>query len=245
MEGLGINPWILLAQIVNFVLLVVILRAVAYEPLRKMLAERQERIQKGLEDARIAEEARQAAETRRDEIISQARAEASKITSEASRKGREEAEKLLAQAREEAGRIRALASQEAEQERVRVLGQMKSEIAALTIAATNQLIGESLDEQRQRALVESFFSGVRDGRVAVLPEGESRADGPVVVTSAVPLTDDEQGTIRRDLTTRLGATEVSFQVDPQILGGLLIRVGDRLVDGSVAGQLSQLRQSLV
>jgi F0F1-type ATP synthase delta subunit len=41
-----------------------------------------------------------------------------------------------------------------------------------------------------------------------------------------------------------GAISVSFRVDPSILGGLVVRVGDRVVDGSVSGQLANLRQQL-
>jgi F0F1-type ATP synthase delta subunit len=37
---------------------------------------------------------------------------------------------------------------------------------------------------------------------------------------------------------------VDFRVDPSILGGLVIHVGDKILDGSVAGQLETLRQSL-
>ncbi len=245
MEGLGINPWILLAQIVSFVLLVVALRALAYEPIRKILQERQERIQKGLEDAKAAEEARAKAEEEREKILAEARAKADQIIAEATRKGREEAEKVLAQAREEAERIRATAREEAEAERVQILGQVREEIAALAIAAAHKLIGEALDEQRQRALVDAFFSGIREGRVEVVPEGVERADGPVTVTSAVPLTEAEQATIRKELAARLGEeVEVSFEVDPQILGGLVVRIGDRVVDGSFAGQLEQLRETL-
>ncbi|MFQ6100283.1 MAG: F0F1 ATP synthase subunit B [Anaerolineae bacterium] len=247
MERLGINPWILLAQIVNFMFLVVILSAVAYKPIQKMLKERQERIQKGLEDARAAKEARAAVEAERDKMLAQAHAEAERITMEASRKGREEAEKLLAQAREDAERIRAAAREEAEQARNQMLGEMRGQIAALAIAAAQKIVGEALDEQRQRALVESFFSGVRDGRVEMLPEGVEVAapGGPVTVTSALPLTEEQQAPIQRDLAARLGGKrEITFRVDPQILGGLVVRVGDRVIDGSAAGQLERLRQSL-
>jgi F-type H+-transporting ATPase subunit b len=38
--------------------------------------------------------------------------------------------------------------------------------------------------------------------------------------------------------------EVSFKVDPSILGGLVIKVGDKVLDGSVAGKLDGLRQTL-
>ena len=92
-----------------------------------------------------------------------------------------------------------------------------------------------------------FFSGVREGRVEVLPEGAEVGlpGAPVTVTSALPLTEEQQATVRRDLASRLGEeSAITFRVDPQILGGLLVRVGDRAVDGSVAGQLERLHQSL-
>jgi F-type H+-transporting ATPase subunit b len=244
MEGLGINPWMLLAQIVSFLLLLFILRAVGYKPIQKILQERQARIQKGLEDARAAEETRARIEAEREEILARARAEAEEMVAEARRRSQEEREKLLAQAREEAERIRATARQEAEAERAQLLGQMREQIVALAMAAAHKLVGEALDEQRQRALVAAFFSGVREGRVEILPE-EMPAEGPVVVTSALPLTEAEASIVRRELASWLGREpEVAFRVDPAVLGGLVVRIGDRVVDGSFAGQLEQMRRAL-
>jgi len=250
MEGLGINPWILLAQIVNFVFLVVVLRAVGYKPIMNMLRERQERIQKGLEDARAAEEARAVVEAQRDEMLAQARAEAERIIAEASRKGREEVEKLLAQAREEAKRIRATARQEAEMERAQILGEMRGQIAALAIAAAQKIIGETLDKRQQRRLVDEFLSGIRAGRVAILDEEElewAKRMGKMTahVTSALPLSASEQETVATSLAEHLGERpELEFKVDPSILGGLVIQIGDRVIDGSVAGKLTALREQL-
>ena len=65
-------------------------------------------------------------------------------------------------------------------------------------------------------------------------------------TAAAALTPDEV----RTLTTRLeqftgGRVELEVQVDPSLLGGLVVRVGDRLIDGSVRGRLERLRNQLV
>ena len=54
MLPLGLDPSILLAQIVNFIILLLILRVIAYQPLRKVLEQRKQRIAQGLEDARRA-----------------------------------------------------------------------------------------------------------------------------------------------------------------------------------------------
>ena len=65
-------------------------------------------------------------------------------------------------------------------------------------------------------------------------------------TSAAPLSPDEI----RDLTARMeqltgGRVELDVKVDPSLLGGLVVRIGDRLIDGSVRGRLERLRNQLV
>ncbi len=56
------------------------------------------------------------------------------------------------------------------------------------------------------------------------------------VTSALPLNPDEEATVRQEVLSRIGAKQVAFRVDPAILGGLVIKVGDKVMDNSVAGQ---------
>ena len=71
--------------------------------------------------------------------------------------------------------------------------------------------------------------------------GPSRAG----IVSAVELTAEEQADLRRMLTQQHGEGLVfDFRVDPALLGGLRVRVGDRLIDTSVASRLALLRESL-
>jgi F0F1-type ATP synthase delta subunit len=60
------------------------------------------------------------------------------------------------------------------------------------------------------------------------------------VVSAMPLSDDEQARAKKEI----GADDVTFVVNPAILGGLIIRSGDRVVDGSVRSGLSDLASRL-
>ena len=64
------------------------------------------------------------------------------------------------------------------------------------------------------------------------------------VTSALPLNTDEVFTVRQEVLAKVGAKDVAFRVDPSILGGLVIKVGDKVLDNSVAGRLEGLRQNL-
>ncbi|MBX3002406.1 MAG: F0F1 ATP synthase subunit B [Anaerolineales bacterium] len=239
MEALGINLGFLLVQIFNFLLLLVLLRKWVFTPIMNMLQKRRETISKGLEDASIAAEARENAEKEAEKLLSEARAKVASEAREITARAEEQAKEIVKDAEAKAGKAREVALAEVEQERVRVLGEVRGQVAALAAAAAQKLIGEALDDKRQHALINEFFSGVSAGKVTVLDGAE--ANGPAVVTSALPLTADEQGEVQKALGK---GAEVTFKVDPNILGGLVVRIGDKVLDGSVSGQLGTLRQNL-
>ena len=236
LNNLGINPIFLLAQIVNFIVLAWLLGALLYKPVLKMLDERRAKIEKGLEDARAAETARANAEAERQSVLDAARAEAQKLRAEANQQAEQAAAKIKADAQLEAEKIKADALSGLSAERDKMLSELRGQIAALAIAASSKLIGESLDRQRQEALIADFFAKVP----AEVRSSLAGVTGEAEVVSAVPLTPDEQTRVKRELAL----TQANFRVDPKLLGGLRVRVGDKVVDGSVAGQLEALHSSL-
>jgi F-type H+-transporting ATPase subunit b len=243
MEALGINLGLLIVQIIAFIIVFLTLNAWVYGPMLNMMESRKQKIAQGLEDARVAAEARANAEKEAAKVIADAQTEASKIVREATERASLAGQDVKAAAEAEAARAREAAIAEAEVERNRILGDLRSQVASLAIAAANKLVGESLDEKRQRALLDEFFSGVKSGKLIVL-DGENFQGESAQVTSALPLSADEQETVKRDVLAKAGAKEVTFRVDPSILGGLVIRVGDKVLDSSVAGKLESLRQNL-
>lgn len=243
MEALGINLPFLLVQIVNLIIVYTVVVKWIVGPISGLLEKRRENIAQGLEDARVAAEARANAEKEAAKIIADAQAEASKVVREANERAQGVAKEVKSEAEAEAAKAREASLAEAEIERNRILGDLRGQVAALSIAATQKLVGEALDEKRQRALLDEFFSGVRSGKVVVLDDASFRGEAAEVV-SALPLTDSEQDTVKKDVLSRVGAQAVTFRVDPTILGGLVIKVGDKLMDGSVAGKLSDLGQTL-
>jgi F-type H+-transporting ATPase subunit b len=245
LEALGLNLGYILLQIFMFLVVFVVMRAWVYKPMLGLLERRRKAIAQGLEDARIAAEARANAEEEANRILAEAQSKAAQTVREAIERAEVAAREVRSNADAEASRARETALAEVEQERNRTLGELRSQVAALAIAAAQKLIGDSLDEKRQRALLEEFFSGVRSGRVTVLENAHLDGSRAAEVISALPLTPNEQDLIKRDILTRMGGgATVSFRVDPSILGGLVIRVGDKVIDGSMAGQLQSLRQSL-
>jgi F-type H+-transporting ATPase subunit b len=244
MDKLGINLGFLLFQIFNFLILMILLYAFAYKPIVKMLETRRQKIAQGNEDARIAGEARANAEQEAARIIAEAQAKAAQTIREATERAEVAAKDVHAAAEAEAAKARDAALSEVGEERNRILGDLRGQVAALAIAAAQKLVGEALDEKRQHALIDEFFSGVKSGKVVVLDGGEI-SGAAAEVTSALPLTSAEQETVKKDVLAKMGKqATVAFRVDPSILGGLVIRLGDKVLDGSVVAQLEGLRQSL-
>lgn len=243
MDALGLNLGYLLVQVFNFLIVFIVLRAWVYKPILGLLDKRRTAIAQGLEDARVAAEARAHAEEEAREILAKAQSESAEKVREATERAEVASREVLARVDEEATKAREAALAEAEVERDRILADMRGQVAALAMAAAQKLVGEALDEKRQHALVDEFFSGVKAGKVVVLQDMDV-SGGSAEITSALPLTDAEKETVRKDIVSKIGSQAVSFRVDPSILGGLVVKVGDKVVDGSVAGQLEALRQSL-
>ena len=244
MEALGINLGYLLVQIFNFAIIFIVLRAWVFKPILELLEKRRAAIAQGLEDARIAAEARQNAEQEAEKILAEAQVKANQIIREATDRAEAKGRDVIAAAEQEAAKKIAEAAAEAEREKERILGELRGQVASLAIAAAQKLIGDTLDQQRQHALINEFFSGVKSGKVVIM-ESESLSGSSAEVVSALPLTPEEKEIVKADILSKLGSqATVTFRVNPAILGGLIIRVGDKVLDGSVAGKLESLRQSL-
>jgi F-type H+-transporting ATPase subunit delta len=89
------------------------------------------------------------------------------------------------------------------------------------------------------AIVE-VVEGLRE-RMSQAAEGPT----PVEVVSAIALTEAQRKDLETKLISQYGAgLKFAYRVDPAILGGMIVRVGDKLIDGSVASRLAAMKQSL-
>lgn len=244
MERLGINLGFFLFQVFNFTIIALVLYAAAYKPIVKMLEERKKKIAQGYEDAQVAAEARANAEKEAEKVLADAQALASQVVREATERAETAGRELVAEYEAEAAKAKDAALAEAAVERDRMLADVRGQIAALAMAATQKLVGAALDEKRQHALISEFFSGVQAGKVVVL-EDAKLSGAAAEITSALTLTEAEQATVKQDVLSKIGdQATVVFRVDPSILGGLIIRVGDKVLDNSVAAQMVDMRQKL-
>ncbi len=79
---------------------------------------------------------------------------------------------------------------------------------------------------------------------ALTRERTGRAEREVLVRTAVALDPEERAGLERALARRYAGLPVRFEVDPGIIGGVWLRVGDRIIDGSLRGRLETLRKRM-
>lgn len=230
--ALGINGGFFLAQVVNFLFIFTVLSLVLWKPALNMITTRTTTIQKGLEDAAAAARARQNAEAEADKILAEARAERQKMLEEARGQGDEVRKTLEGEARQEAERIRTDANADAENSKSAALAEVRGDVLNIATAVAARILGEKIDAKKNSALVDNFLSK--------LPDGAKNLSGDIEIVSAMPLTDAEKAKVEKGV----GGDNYSYTVNPSILGGLIVRSQDKVVDGSVVGGLNDVSEQL-
>jgi F-type H+-transporting ATPase subunit delta len=144
------------------------------------------------------------------------------------------------------------------------VSQALAESAELKALTTSPLVGRdeaaravaATAEAMQLDTITANFLGVlaRNRRLAQLPavirafnilSARHRGELTAEVTSAHSLDDDQVDAIKQNLRTRMGRDiTVDLNVDPAILGGLVVKIGSQMIDGSIRTKLNTLAQAM-
>lgn len=162
LHSLGIEWPILIAQIVNFAILLAILGKFVYKPVLKMLDERKEGVAKALEREEKAAAKLAAADVEREKILVAARAESQSIIDEAKKDGEGMKAKLIATAREEIAKMKADAEKRLKDERARLVTEVKGEIGGLIVDTIEKAFSDVLDARTQGRMVEQALAVLRE-----------------------------------------------------------------------------------
>ncbi|MES2211187.1 MAG: F0F1 ATP synthase subunit B [Chloroflexota bacterium] len=156
--GLVINGFWIIVSAANFLFFLFIIWLVAFKPISSMLSTRRERIEQGIKDAEQARSDRDSAEQERRTALAEARREANEILARAQKVAQETRDADIAATREELERLRVRAASEIEAEKGRALADLRAEVADLALAAAGKVVGETMNDARQRRLVEEFLA---------------------------------------------------------------------------------------
>jgi F-type H+-transporting ATPase subunit b len=159
-EKLGLDYKLIIAQVVNFVLLLVILQRLAYKPVLKMIKDRTEKIEKSLKQAKkIEEELRNTEETKLAEI-KKAKKESQEIIKEAYETSEKRSQESIEKTKAKTQEIVEKAKQEIKAEKENSVQKAKKEIADISILIAEKIIERNIDESKEKDLVDNVLKKV-------------------------------------------------------------------------------------
>lgn len=158
--GFQINLFWVATQAATILIFLLILYLVAFRRIGGVLEERRTRIEQGLRDADAARREREQAAEERQRVLGEARREASDIVARAQRVAEESRDREVAETRSEIERLREQAVVEIDSERQRALADVRGQVADLALLAAGKVVGETMNEPRERRLVDEFLAQV-------------------------------------------------------------------------------------
>lgn len=159
----------LIAQIINFLILVAILAKVAYKPITEALAAREAKIAGDIAAAEKARAEMEAMKAQYQQQLAAARTEAQAIVEKARRLAEQTKEDIIQEARTENARLLAAAQDEIRRERELALAQLRTEVVTLSIAAAGKVISRNMDEATNARLVQEFVDQIDAKKIGGLP----------------------------------------------------------------------------
>jgi F-type H+-transporting ATPase subunit b len=151
---LGFNLPTLIAQLINFGLLLLLLRLFAYKPIMKMLDNRANKIKESLEAGERAKQEAVQAEQEVTKRIEAASRDGQKIVDQAVQAAEEVRRKAALEAKKEAEVIVEKARVEIRREQEEAVNDLRKEVADLAVVVAGKAISRSLDEKTQRQLID-------------------------------------------------------------------------------------------
>jgi F-type H+-transporting ATPase subunit b len=137
---------IIVAQAINFIIVLGILYFLALKPLKKLMSERTERIEKGIKDAATNALVLEQTKKEYDDMINKARTEAQSIFMEAKKEAENKKSEIMEQAKIDADNMIQSGKKILESEKAKILEEAKSEIVSLVVKATEKLLESHVDE---------------------------------------------------------------------------------------------------
>ena len=237
---MNVDGWTVLAQVVNFLLLVWLLKRFLYEPVQKVIAQRQARL---LEERRAAEAraaAARAEEEKYKELVARLEAERRQILEQAAAQAEKERERLLEQAAQEVAAARDQMYERLRAERAELEGQIRRGILQEASRAAEKILAELAGVAIADALIDAL-----ERRIASLPPLEIHSQGtavPVEVRTSFEPTPDQRERLRALVARWTGReqAQVSFVHDRGLILGVEIAGAGESVSWSARDVLESI-----
>ncbi len=159
---LVVHPFWVLVSIVNFLVLLYLLRRFLWGPIGAVLVDRAEKIREGLAAAEAARREREKLQQEGEALLNRARAEAQAVAERATKTAEQAAADIVANAKAESARLVEKAKADAQRAQRQALVELRSQVAGLAVLAATRILEKEIDPQAHRRLVERTLEDAGD-----------------------------------------------------------------------------------
>ena len=152
------EPGLAIWTIITFLLLVFVLGKFAWKPILATLQEREQTIQRSLDEAKQARDAAESLMEKNRAILADAQNQANELLENARRDAEVRRADIAEQARQEAEALLTRSREEIQRQQRAALKEIRAEVADLAISAASCLVGEGLDKDQHRRLIDEYFA---------------------------------------------------------------------------------------
>lgn len=160
-QALGLDIRILIAQLVNFAILLLVLWRFGYKPILKFLDDRKDKIEQGVLDAKKAAVRLEEISAKEKEILKKAKKEALIILEEAKKQSDENSKEIIDKAKEEIGQIINQEKAKMQVEKGETLKEIKMEVADLIIQAIEKVLEKKMDSKKDKELIKKIVKNLK------------------------------------------------------------------------------------
>ena len=154
---LGVNPWTALSALANFLFLFFMLRKFLFKPVMKMIDDRQKEIDDLYKDAEDAKKDAQAKQQEYDRKLSAAQQTSEQLVREAVARGQSREEEILRQANAQASAMMDKAADDIAREKKKAVNDAKDEISVIALSIAGKVVGRELNDADHARLVDGFI----------------------------------------------------------------------------------------
>ena len=162
-EFLNINFFTALFTLFNFIAVFLVLKHFLFKPVRKIIQDRQDEIDHIYEDADKAKESAEALQAEYQQKLQAATQTSEQIVKEAILRGQNKEEEIVRQAKNEASAILDKAAADISQEKKKALNEAKDEISNMAMAIAEKVVGRELNSDDQSKLIDEFIKELGEG----------------------------------------------------------------------------------
>lgn len=155
--ALGLDIKILIAQLINFAVLIFVLYKFGYKPMFRFLDERRNKIDAGIRNSEEAVRKLRNAEEEFASMIIEAKAQATDIVARADEQADKRRKDIIAKAKEEVGVIINQGKNTIQLEKEKILKEIKKEVAELVVMSTEKLLEQKMDSKKDKDLIEKII----------------------------------------------------------------------------------------